>query len=144
MNKFFQKHLFNSFHLFYKLNQTILLVYKTIENFLLCWMFTLYVLLYCQLFPRLSYVYLYILISGKNMHKGLISIIFVNNEIFKILFIKRKLTRHYYFINIDIVYWNMTSILMNFVFWDFSLIRFYNFLSIFIYGFHFFYSYLLK
>ena len=29
----------NSFHLFYKLNQSVLLLYKKIESFLLCWSF---------------------------------------------------------------------------------------------------------
>ena len=43
-------------------------------------------------------------------------IIFVTNEIFKILVTKRKLIREYYFINIYIAYWNRTLILMKFVF----------------------------
>ena len=40
-------------------------------------------------------------------------IIFVTNEIFKILFTKRKLIRYYYFINIYIVYWNMSFICLS-------------------------------
>ena len=59
---------------------------------------------------------LYVLISGKNIHKGNIFIIFVTNEIFKMLFIKRKLIRYYYFINIYIIYRNRAFILMKFVF----------------------------
>ena len=40
INKIFVKaFLGNSFHLFYKLNQTIFLLYKNIQNFLLCWIF---------------------------------------------------------------------------------------------------------
>ena len=87
----------------------------------------------------LSEYLLYIPISGKNMHKGLIFfIISVTNEIFKILFTKRKLIRYYYFVNIYIVYQKRTFILMKFVFFNFSVIKFYNFFNPFLYGFNFF------
>ena len=65
-------------------------------------------------------------------------IIFVTNEIFKILLTKRKLIKYYYFIDIYIVYQNGRFILLKFVFFNFSAIKFYNFLSIFVYGFNFF------
>ena len=81
----------------------------------------------------LSEYRLYILISGKNMHKGLIFY-----YLCKVLFTKRKLIRYYYFINIYIIYQNRAFILMKFVFVNFSVIKFYNFLSIFIYGYIFF------
>ena len=44
-------------------------------------------------------------ICERNINKGLIFFrIFAANEIFKILFIKRKLIRNYHFINTYIVY----------------------------------------
>ena len=54
-------------------------------------------------------------------------IIFVTNDIFKILFTKRKLIRYYYFTNIHIVYQNRAFILMQFVFFNFTAINFYIF-----------------
>ena len=39
MNKFCQKHFWISFHLFYRLGQTILLVHKNIESYFLYWIF---------------------------------------------------------------------------------------------------------
>ena len=64
-------------------------------------------------------------------------IIFVTNEIFKILFTKRKLIRYYHFIDIYVIYQNRA------LFFNFSVIKFYNFLSIFIYGFIFFIIFLI-
>ena len=61
-------------------------------------------------------------------------IAFVNNEIFKTLFTKRKLIRYYYFINVYIVYQNRNFILMNSVSPN-SI----SFFSISIYGFNFFF-----
>ena len=78
----------------------------------------------------LSKYILYILISGKNMHKGLVFFII---EIFKVWFTKSKFIRYYYFINIYIIYWNRTFILMKFVFFNFSVITFYNFFYPFLY-----------
>ena len=50
---------------------------------------------------------LFALVSGKNIHKSLIlCIMFVTNEIFKILFAKRELMSYYYFMNIYSVYRN--------------------------------------
>ena len=61
-------------------------------------------------------------------HKGLIFCrIFVTNEMFKILFTKRKLIRCYYFISIYIFYQNRAFILLKFEFFNFSIIKFYNF-----------------
>ena len=51
---------------------------------------------------------------------------FATNEIFEILFTKRKLIRYYYFTNIYIAFQNRAFILMKFVFFKFSVIRFYN------------------
>ena len=67
-------------------------------------------------------------------------IIFVANEIYKILFTERKLIRQYYFINIYIAYRNRAFILMKFVFLNFSIVRLYNFFIFFIYGFKCFYN----
>ena len=67
-------------------------------------------------------------------------IIFVANEIYKILFTERKLIRQYYFINIYIAYRNRAFIMMKFVFLNFSIIRLYNFFIFFIYGFKCFYN----
>ena len=64
-------------------------------------------------------------------------IVFVTNEIFRILFSKRKLMKFFYFINIYIVYRNRTYILMKFVFFSFNVIKLYNFYIIFTYGFNF-------
>ena len=68
---------------------------------------------------------LYAFISKKNMHKGLIFIISVISEIFKILFAKRKLFRYYFllisilFIKIGLLYWwnsyYSISVLSNFM-----------------------------
>ena len=68
-------------------------------------------------------------------------IIFGNNEIFKILFIEGKPVRYYYFINSYIIYQNRDFLLIKFVLFNFSIIKFYNFLSIFKYGFDFFYNF---
>ena len=82
----------------------------------------------------LSIYLLYILISGNNMHEGpIFLIIFVNNEIFKILFTKIKFIKYYYFINIYIFYWNRAFILMKFLFFNFSVIKFYDFFYLFLY-----------
>ena len=65
----------------------------------------------CMHLLVLSKFLLYILISGKNMYKGLFFIIFVTNEIFKILFTKRKhfdtaiLLISMSFIEIGVSYW---------------------------------------
>ena len=48
-------------------------------------------------------------------------------------FNKRGLIRYYYFINIYVVYQNKAFMLVKYVFSNFSIIKFYNFLSIFIY-----------
>ena len=55
-----------------------------------------------------------------------ILIIFVANEISKILFIKKKLIRYCNFINICIVYQNRASILMKLVFFNSSIIKLYD------------------
>ena len=55
-----------------------------------------------------------------------ILIIFVANEISKILFIKKKLIRYCNFINIYIVYQNKASISMKLVFFNSSIIKLYN------------------
>ena len=60
-------------------------------------------------------------------------IIFVTNITFRIFFTKRKLNRYCYFINIYNIDWNRTFILMKFVFFNFSLITFYNFFYPFLY-----------
>ena len=71
----------------------------------------------------------YALIFGKNMHKGLIFFsIFVSNKIFKIIFTKRNFIRYYYLINIY-----RFIILMKSVFFNFSIIKFYNFFYPFLY-----------
>ena len=75
------------------------------------------------------------------MHKHFFRIL-VNNDIFKILFTKRKLMRYYYFINIYIAYRNRAFILINFEFFNFSVIKMYVFLSIFIFDFGFVYKFL--
>ena len=85
---------------------------------------------------KISFIYKHL--SREYAKKSIFFRIFVNSEIFKILFTKRKLIRYYYFINIYIIYWNRAFVLKKFVFFNFSVIKFYNFLSIFIYGFKFF------
>ena len=67
-------------------------------------------------------------------------IIFVTNEIFKILFTKRKLIRYYYFINIYIVFWNRSFTLIKFIFLNFNIMKFCKFFIhfLFINGFNFF------
>ena len=52
-------------------------------------------------------------------------LIFVTNEKFKIFFTKRKIIRHYYFINIYIVYENRAFMLMKRIFFNFSVINFF-------------------
>ena len=69
--------------------------------------------------------------------------IFVTNEIFKILFTQRKLYRSYYFIYIYIVYRNRTFILMKFVFFNFSVIKVYNFFYPVLYIYIYIYIYIL-
>ena len=69
------------------------------------------------------------------MQKNNFFIIFVVNEISKVLFTERKLIRYYYFINIYIVYQNRAFILIKFVFFNFSIIKLYNFLSVKLYNF---------
>ena len=82
---------------------------------------------------------LYALIFERNMHRCLIFFsIFIANKIVKILFTRRYLIRYYHFINIYIVYGNRVVILVKFVFFNFSIIKLYNFLSIFIYDFRIF------
>ena len=49
-------------------------------------------------------------------------VIFITNEIFKILFNKRKVIRYYYFVNIYIVHGNRAFTLMKFVFFNLSVI----------------------
>ena len=68
----------------------------------------------------LSEYCLYIHISGKNMHKGLIFY-----YLCKVLFTKRKLIRYYYFINIYIIYQNRTIILMKFISFNFSVLLYF-------------------
>ena len=82
----------------------------------------------------LSEYYLYILISGKNMHKGL-SFYYLC----KVLFTKRKLIRYYYFINIYIIHQNRAFILNLYSSISVSS-NFIIFLSIFIYGYIFFFN----
>ena len=92
----------------------------------------------------LSKSLLYALIFGRNMHKDLIFfIIFVTNDIFKIFFTERNLIRYYYFINNYIVYRNRAFMLMKFVFFNFSIIKIYIFLSVFTHGFKIFYIFLI-
>ena len=59
--------------------------------------------------------------------------IFVTNEIFKILFAKSKLISCYYFINIYIDSRNLAFIFMKFVFFNFTVIKFYNLFYPFLY-----------
>ena len=59
-----------------------------------------------------------------------ILIIIVVNKIYKILFTKRKLIRYYYFINIYIIYQNRFFVSMKFVFYNFSIIKIFNFFYI--------------
>ena len=59
--------------------------------------------------------------------------IFVTNEIFKILFAKSKLISYYYFINIYIDSRNLAFIFMKFVFFNFTVIKFYNLFYPFLY-----------
>ena len=77
---------------------------------------------------KISFIYTYF---WKEYAYSLISLLpaFVTNEIFKIMFIKRKLFRYHYFINIYIVYGNRTFILIKFVFLNFSVIKFYIFFT---------------
>ena len=97
-----------------------------------CYIFLNFILSFIMKYIHLvlSKYILYILISGKNMHKGLVFFII---EIFKVWFTKSKFIRYYYFINIYIIYWNRTFILMKFVFFNFSVITFYNFFYPFLY-----------
>ena len=74
------------------------------------------------------------------MHNCLISfVIYVTNEIFKILFTKRKHIKYYYFVNICIyiyiyIYQNKPFILMKFDLFSFSVMKVLKILSIFLYG----------
>ena len=70
-------------------------------------------------------------------------VIFLTSEIFKIFHTKRKLIRYYYFIDIYIAYQNRTFVMMKFVFFNFSAIKFYIFVSIFRYGFNLFYIFII-
>ena len=72
-------------------------------------------------------LYIYIPVSGKSMYKGLFFIIFVTNEIFKILFTRSKLNRYYCFVNMKINYRDRSFTLMKFVFFNFSVINFTDF-----------------
>ena len=72
---------------------------------------------------------LYALISGRNIHKGLFFSIFVGNGIFKTFSIKKDYyttIRYYYYINIYIFYWNRSFMLVEFLFFDFMITKFYN------------------
>ena len=51
--------------------------------------------------------------------------IFVTDEIFKTIFVKKVLIRYYYFINIYIIYRNGFFILMKFLFFEFNINTFY-------------------
>ena len=103
-----------------------LLAFSVVFTFFLKF-FSSFIIKYIHLV--LSRYLLYILTSGKNVHKGLnFKIIFVTNQMFKILFIKRKLIRYYCFINIYIAYRNKTFLLTKFAFFNFSVIKLYNFL----------------
>ena len=75
----------------------------------------------------LSKSLLYILIFGQNIHKGLFFSIFVTNEIFKILFTKRKVIRYFHFINIYVVYQYRAFILMKFKLFNFRIMKICNF-----------------
>ena len=78
------------------------------------------------------------LLFGYNINWGLnFFSIYVTNKIFKSFFTKRDFIRYYYF-HIYIFYQNRIFILIKFVFFDFSLTKIYNFLSIFIYAFKFY------
>ena len=75
-------------------------------------------LLYGELFPKLSYIYQFFFMIYQNILYYIYSflekyvlrscffIIFISNEIFKILFTKMKFIRYYYFVNSYIIYWN--------------------------------------
>ena len=84
------------------------------------------------------------LLFGYNINWGLnFFSIYVTNKIFKSFFTKRDFIRYYYF-HIYIFYQNRVFMLIKFVFFDFSLTKIYNFLSIFIYAFKFYiYIYIL-
>ena len=84
--------------------------------------------------------FLYAVIIGRNIHKGLFLSIFSANKIFKSLFTKRDLIRYYYFINIYIFYWNRSfmvkvcfwiSILPNFIIFFFFIYAFKIFFNVF-------------
>ena len=80
----------------------------------------------------LSKSLLYIHTFGWNTKKGLLYLG------------KKKLNRYYCFINIYIAYRNTDFTLMKFIFFNFSIIKFYNFLSIFIDGLNIFYNFLIN
>ena len=132
--KFFIFYLFYS-HNFFQNYHIYIYIYIYISFIIKCMhLFLSYAFILMHLF--LFILILYILVSGRNMHKGLISLYSsITNEIFKILFTKRKLIRYYYFINIYMLYQNATFIFIKFIFFSFSVIQFYRVL---IYGFNFF------
>ena len=125
----------NFFFILLTFSQTIIYLSKCFSYFIMKY-------IHLILFKYL----LYLLISGKNMQKeNNFFIAFVTTEIFKIFFVKRKFIRYYYFINIYIVYGNSTFTLLKFLLLNSSIIKFNKFfLSIFIYGFKFFYTFFLK
>ena len=70
--------------------------------------------------------FLYALIFGRNIHKGLFFTIFVANEIFQSFFTKRDLIRYYYFIIIYNFYLNRSFTLVKCLSLDFNIAEFYN------------------
>ena len=123
-----------------KYNESLLLVFHYCENL---WFFHYKILFdnVANFFPNFiiyqkRHTFNFIKISSICTHfwkeyaqrSNLFSII-TANKIFKILFTKRDLIRYYCFTNIYIVYRNRTSILVKFIFFNFSIIKlFYSFL----------------
>ena len=70
-------------------------------------------------------------VSGSIIHK---SITFSWSSLclrrcLKPFFTKRNLVRYYYFINVYIIYWNWTFVLVKFVFFKFNIAKSYNLFS---------------
>ena len=80
-----------------------------------------------------SMSFLYALIFGRNIHKGIIFFnIFVANKIFKSLFTKRDLIIHNYCVDIYIFYGNRFFMLVKILFLDFNITKFDNFFNFYI------------
>ena len=104
----------------------ILLTFSKIFIYIYQFFFIFYRKIHTFGFIRISFTYSHLWKECTQRSNFFIN--FVTNEIFKILFTKRKLIRYYYFVNIYIVYRNRAFILMKFVFFNFRVIKFYNFL----------------